>query len=362
MIKKVISPIQLFWFYVQTQIGVGLLTIPNDVNLGDKSDGWISIILAGLLGNAIILMYWFIHRCNPNISYFEVLSSVFGAVLGRIISCLYAIYFILAAGSILLSFSNLLMRWSLGDTPRIIIIILLLVVSIYGACSSIATIANIMVLLSPMFLISAFCTLNGYLNGNPLKLLPILKTDYSSLFEGMYLTILALDGFIILLILFPYVNAPQKTKLLTAIYGNTFVIALYTLITIATYTYFGSGLLDLLKEPFLFMIRTVSIDVIESIDLLFVSFWSNIIIASIIVYLFMTYEGISNVFKNVSRLGLFILVGLIITVLTEIPYNMFLISQISDYIEKLGIVFLFIIPSVIALSSLVGLTKAKEES
>ena len=43
-----ITKFQLFFILIQSQIGVGLLSLPNAVQKTAKGDGWISTLLAGL--------------------------------------------------------------------------------------------------------------------------------------------------------------------------------------------------------------------------------------------------------------------------------------------------------------------------
>lgn len=339
-----ISPIQLFWFYVQAQVGVGLLTLPNDVNLDGHADGWIAILLAGVFIQVVIMLYWYIHICYPSLSYFKILENVFGKFLGKIVTCSYIIYFYLTAAMVMISYISILQKWTNPLTPKIVLSSIFTIICLYALMSSLRVIASFMTAITPLIFIAILGASYGYTGSETLHMLPILQSDWHLLGKGIFLTTLALDGFIVLLVLYPSVNASFKTKLLASTYANFFVIFLYTFLAISAYSYHGPGLLHLLEQPFLYLIRTISIIVIERVDLVFLALWTIVVLATIIIYLFMARVAIQNVHYKLDNKFVLIILGLGLSLGTPIPTNNFAKGDITDFVEKTGIIFLFIIP------------------
>lgn len=57
---------QLLFFIIQTQIGVGILSLPYSVFQRAKQDGWMSILLAGLVVQLLILLFWMLAKDSRN--------------------------------------------------------------------------------------------------------------------------------------------------------------------------------------------------------------------------------------------------------------------------------------------------------
>ena len=128
---KFISNFQLFFFLVQSQLGIGLLSLPNLVETNAQSDGLISIMLAGLGIQLILFIYWSLSKRFPGYIYTQITKEVFGKFFGRLTNFVIYVYFILTAGLAVLLFVILINAGLLASTQRWVIAILIISSSVY---------------------------------------------------------------------------------------------------------------------------------------------------------------------------------------------------------------------------------------
>src|SRR5699024_355603 len=136
---------QLFFLLVHVQIGVSVVTLPYDLFLVADGDGWISILIAGLVIQIYILLFAIVIKRYPNDHLFQISEKVFGKWVGKIFSFFYTIYFILLGVFILNKYALIISAWMMPLTPSWILISLVVVVSLYMGTAELPIIARFLV-------------------------------------------------------------------------------------------------------------------------------------------------------------------------------------------------------------------------
>ncbi|MDQ0207758.1 GerAB/ArcD/ProY family transporter [Alkalicoccobacillus murimartini] len=347
-----INLVQYFWFFVQTQIGISIMTLPYNIYHSAKTDGWISIILSGVVVQILIVIFWYLSSRFPNQTFFGMLESLLGKTFGKILSILYIVYFLFIATIVLLVFNFLIHVWVLNKTPDIVAIPLFVIASLYLLCSDLRIIGRFMAIAGPIILLAPICATYAFFDSEPLYLLPILDSDWLGIGKGIWVSSMSMQGFLIISIVYPFIKGTKKEIFLASTYANIMVTAIYTFIVIASFVYFSPGQFRILPEPLLYMIKTISLVLIERIDLVFLAFWSVVVLATIVSYLYMASIGMTTVFNQPKRLWFSLLSGVIISVLALIPQNILTVRRILGYIEYIGIAFIVIIPILLLTFSL----------
>ncbi|MFZ0369154.1 MAG: GerAB/ArcD/ProY family transporter, partial [Halobacillus sp.] len=70
-IKTKLSRRQYFFMIVQTEIGVGILSLPYDLHSAAKQDGWISLLIGGVLLQIVLLVIWLLAKRFPDKDFFQ---------------------------------------------------------------------------------------------------------------------------------------------------------------------------------------------------------------------------------------------------------------------------------------------------
>ncbi|MCM2677162.1 GerAB/ArcD/ProY family transporter [Alkalicoccobacillus plakortidis] len=355
-----INLVQFFWFFVQTQIAISIMTLPYNIYHAAKTDGWISVLIAGIITQLLLILVWLLAIRFPAFTFYEMLESLLGKTLGKIISILYIAYYLAVAAFVLLVFNFLISVWVLNKTPDIIAIPLFVVACLYLLNSNIQVIARFMTIIGPIMLLIPLLATYAFFDSEPLYLLPILTSTWMEIGKGVFTASLSMQGFLIVTILYPLVKGSNKEKLVAATYANVLVTAIYTFTVVASFVYFSPGQFEILPEPLLYMIKTISLVLIERIDLIFLAIWSIVVLATLVSYLYMASSGMTTVFNHKKPLWFNIFSGAIISVLALIPQNILTVRKLLIYIDYVGILFMAIIPVMLLLYAV--LFKRRESS
>ncbi|MCM2677478.1 GerAB/ArcD/ProY family transporter [Alkalicoccobacillus plakortidis] len=342
--KKGISLIHFFWFFVQAQIGAGLFTLPYIVFQQALTDGWISVLIAGLISQVMIVILWSVSNNYPNLTFYEFQKHILGNKIGKSVIFLYSLYFIVITITLLVFFKTLIDAWVLPHTPDVVKLILFTIPALYLLNSPIKIIASFMTITAPILFLAPICAAFAFSDSEPLYLLPLLETEWGGIWKGALSSSFAMQGFLILPIIYPFVSGTSKEKLLTATYANIFVTTFYTFIVVSCYIYFSPGQFEVLPEPFLYMIKTISFTLFERVDLIFLAFWSIIVLSTLTILLYSASTGLEIIFNRSNTRLFSILIGCIVISLSMIPQNLLSIRRIFHYNEYAGILFAIFIP------------------
>lgn len=329
---------QLVFFIIQTQIGVGILGLPYNVFLQAKQDGWISVFLSGCLVQVIITILWLLAKRFPDQSLFQYSKLLTGKYIGTGINLIYIIYGVLVTALILMYSTKVIKTWMLTYTPKWILMMLLVLTAIYLAREHIDTISNIYVVVSLLIvflLIISFIVVGTY----PVDfryLFPVGAHFGLSWLKGAREAYFSMLGFELMLILYHHFkDLGSKAILKSASMANWLVTIIYAIMMIVSTIVFSPTEIEIVPQPVLYFVKSLNLQIIERIDLVFLSLWIVNVVTSLTSYLFLSIEGTRYFFKELSKkkgTWILILYGSIsfsIAVLYRIEqidtYNMFVI-------------------------------------
>ncbi|RIW34668.1 hypothetical protein D3H55_09135 [Bacillus salacetis] len=147
---------QLFMLLLQTQIGIGILSLPYDVSQKAESDGWISILISGAVIEILMIMYLFLFIKGKVDSFHSLIQSLLGKWMGSLINSLYFLYFLTIAMLILTLFNEIIDIWVLPRTPNWIIAFMFVILGFYLGRETLQILARFNVLAAPVLVIMFF--------------------------------------------------------------------------------------------------------------------------------------------------------------------------------------------------------------
>jgi spore germination protein (amino acid permease) len=309
--NRKISPLQLFFVIIQTQVGSGILSLPYEVHQSAKGDSWIPMLLSGLIVQFLIVGYWMLMCRNPGSHLFELASERLGVFFGGLINLCYISYFLFIATLIQLNYHAIISKWAYPNTPKWILLGLMFLVSSYLCKQSLQVIARFYSILSFLLIPVLVLLVLAISKGHLIYLLPMGQVSYGDILSGMKSTILAMTGFEAILMLFPYVQGSPRRILKKLMLANLFVTLLYTLTIFAAITFFNTEQLFLIPEPVLYMLKALSFIVVERLEYIFLSFWITKVISSSAIFIFFGAIGISHILKRQSHTRIAVVVSLI---------------------------------------------------
>ncbi|TFD99798.1 GerAB/ArcD/ProY family transporter [Jeotgalibacillus salarius] len=301
--KNEVTGWQLFFLIIQTQIGVGILSLPRDLSVVAGKDGWISLAIGGILIQLLLLIFlWLLLRVGE-ISYFDVLQKAFGKVIGKFLVICYLIYFIYILMVSNLSFTRVLSEWIYMDTPKWVLMLLFLLPAAYCASGKIFHVARFSMVISFILPVLIILLLPVYSSPDYMNLFPIGSEGFKKIFSGLKATLLAYIGFESFLYFSKYVKSNREKELKKAAFSTVFVTLFYLFLVISTQLFFHVNETVIVPYSVLYILKALSFTIIDRIDLIFISLWSVIAMTSFINFLFIASEEAKVLFnlKNHQR-------------------------------------------------------------
>lgn len=209
-------------------LGAGILTLPRTLAETIKTpDGWVAIILGGLL--AMLAGICIVKLCQqyPGQTIFQFGKVIVGSWVSGCLCIMMILYFITISAFEIRVMSEVTVFYLLEGTPQWAIIMSFMWIGLYLITSGINPIARlfeiilpitVVVLLISMVLGLKICDINN--------LRPVLGQGVFPVFRGLKATILVFSGYEIMFILVAVMQFPKKgTKVM--IVGTAIPLVLY---------------------------------------------------------------------------------------------------------------------------------------
>jgi spore germination protein (amino acid permease) len=357
-----ISKSQLFFLIVQTQIGVGLLSMPYKVHLDAQNDGWISVGIAGTVVLALVFIMWNLCKRYPNDTIFEFNNKIIGKFFGSILSIVYILYFVSVCILIVELSTSMIKEWVLSLTPKWILIVFFVSVGFYLSRESLKIIARFNVFVTVFIFILFFLVLFAYTDVHFTYILPIGQSGYINILKGSHDAIVSMLGFEILLAAYPVAKVKENQILKFSSLAIIFVTILYMFFAFTSYIVFSREEIMIVPEPILYMLKALNIELIERIDLVFLSLWIVPMTTSLVSYLHLSSIGVRKIFKKQSHKYPSLIVALLVLVISFLlPDNEGFIQKFGEIVANSSYIFIGVFPFLLLVISWFRKKNVKEQ-
>ncbi|MFC4078349.1 GerAB/ArcD/ProY family transporter [Salinithrix halophila] len=338
--KSRITQGQLAFFILQTQIGTGILSLAHDVQFVAKGGGWISVLIAGIAAQLLILVMWLLMRRFPSSTIYDALPRIIGRFPGKAVAFIYVVYFLVVGGAVLVRAAGIINKWMLTETPRWVLVVLVVTAAAYLVRESLRTIARFYLLVS--LLVPLFFLLIAY--GYPkvdyfTYFLPIQEAGWGNIAKGAKQAVTAMYGFEMLLVIYPFVEGKSGGKWKAVSLAVGLVTLFYTFVTLSCLIYFAPEELAVTPEPVLFMLKTFQIQVVDRADLIFLSLWFPNVAASIFSYIYAGANGLGYLFHKGNHKKAVLYAAVICGIVALLPQTPAEVDTLSKGIDQATYVF-----------------------
>ncbi|OIK15639.1 spore gernimation protein GerB [Bacillus sp. MUM 116] len=326
--KVKISPFLVFFLIHSMQFGVGVLGFQRIIALTAGYDAWISVVISGLSVNIIIwMMYRICEAANGDLM--SAHTFIFGKIIGNILSLLFVFIYLLTAVITLRPFIEIIQAWMFQDLSTFWFSLAFCVLGIYilyGGFRTVTGVAFFGVVL-PAYLLFTFLFTIPYADIR--NLLPIFDHSIKDLAIASYQMSFTYSGFGILLFFYPFIKEPQKSKKWAHLGALTTTI-IYTLLSIATFSFFSEGQLQKNIWPTLTMWKIVEMPFVERFEYIGIANWCIIILPNFCIALWCGARILKSVTHLKQKYGV-ILLSIIVLILTVMMKTRQQINTITDF-------------------------------
>ncbi|MFE3976220.1 MULTISPECIES: GerAB/ArcD/ProY family transporter [unclassified Peribacillus] len=319
-----VSPFYVFFLVHSMQMGVGVLSFQRVLAKSAGTDGWISILLAGLIVHILIWIIYKILSIVPG----DIISAnnhAFGKWIGNFFSLLFILYFLILGMDMIISYINVIHVWMFAEVASWAFTVVLLLLIYYintGGFRTITGIAFLSVILTYWIFFVLFYAMKYSEFTN---LLPIFDHNLLDILKGTRSTSLTFLGFEMILMFYPFIK-DAKTSQKYAHGGALTTTLLTVFIYLVSLIFYSQKQLAMTIWPTLTLTSIVELPFIQRFEYIEISWWAIFIIPNMTIYLWAASRGIKRIFNVQQKYPLWAMS--IIILLT----NIFVFDEDSLYI------------------------------
>lgn len=287
---KQVSTQQLVCLVMLTQIGVHVLSIPFHESRHAGHDAWISILVGGVVAQAVIMIIYWLGIRYPDQSLPQYMTSLLGKPIGFVVNLLFAFYCAESCLLVVVSYTDVIERWLLVTTPWYVILGLTLAISAYIGSSHLRSIAVVTQSIMFMLIVSAAIVLiSGTGKGDYRHLLPIGTHGIGAIVRDSIPALWLYAGYELLLYVFPHIKYRKRRDIIMAMsVANGITTAFYIIVALLVMYKFSEDQLKSIAEPLVYILRQFYWPVVQSLDIVFMTIWLAVVSVTVYVYLFLS--------------------------------------------------------------------------
>lgn len=345
--RDTISSKQLFIFIITSQIATGEITIANHLAITAGHDGWISVILSGIIFAILMLIFMLFLKSFGDKSILQINSIIYGKWLGGFFNTILIVYTYIFACITLRRMSDLITSKILNETPPLIVGAFVILPTLYLVWYGLKPICRVgtLIFLALFFALCIYAF--SFKEVRLTNLLPIGEAGIIPITKSIYTVFYSYMGFELIIFVYPNIRDKQKA-LKYAELGNLLTMTFYTITVLIVTATFGENMLQNLQNSLIYYSRIVSIPIIERIDLFVIELLLVLVAFCFTNLVFCTYYSLIKLL-TIKRKKL-LLLTLVFTILfvSRIPKDFNETNIYSSYLSIYAIfIYLFIIVSFI---------------
>ncbi|AWI05592.1 GerAB/ArcD/ProY family transporter [Clostridium drakei] len=298
--NDVITANQFMFIMIGSIIGIGALSLPNDVIKDAKQSGWMSAFLGAVYPLYIVIAAGYIQKKSPNKNILFVNKKCYGKVIGNILNIFLFLFFLLIITSEINGLSNIIRTAIVGFLTPLKVYIAITFLGAYTAYKGLKVIgrANETVFYLSIIMISLaiWALFKGKIsNVTPMfgsSILNIVKASKESAYQYI--------GMEMYLLIYPYVSENKDLKKL-ALKGIFIIALIYTWITFITIYALGIDIIPRVTASFLLTEKYIEVPFINNFRFIFIVLWSLMVFVLISNYYYAEIHILHNLFPKISE-------------------------------------------------------------
>lgn len=356
--RHLITSSQLRTFILSAQVGIGILVLPSKLATDVGHDGWISVVLAGIISIIASIIIVKLMQLYRDKSIYEINRTIWGKYMGSIMNVIILLYLVYATSIGIRIFSSVITITILKFTPPLIQSLYVLTPTLYliwYGLKSICRFANLIYFIL-LIIVLFFLFIFKYLRLT--FILPVGDAGFYKIIKGIFPSMFAMLGFELITIIYP--NITDKGKVLKNIVWANIISIVFILVNVLVITsFFGETMASRLVFPLFSLTRSYKSPILERIDLYYIALWFPAMAMSLRAYFFSTHYSFQRIF-NIRKSSL-LLAALTVTsiLLSRLPKDFNEVNTYADILNIFGFGFItyLIICYIIAIISKKGVQK-----
>lgn len=348
--KYKVQPFYVLYLVHSAQTGLGVLNFQRDLANATGTDGWISILLAGMMVHIFI---WFIYKIFSFVPG-DIISAnnyALGKWIGNFFSLLLIIYFFVLGMTAIIGYINVIHIWMFEEVPSWALTLVFLILIYYintGGFRTVTGITFLTVIVSYWLLI---VPLYGFKYADFTSFLPVFNHTLSEIMNGTRSISLSMLGFEMILMFYPFIKHP-KTSQKYAQGGALITTLLFLLIYFVSTVFYSQKQLVLTLWPTLSLTSVIEFPFIQRFEYITVSWWTIVIIPNMVIPLWAASRGVKRLFNVQQKYPLWVM-SIIILLVNMLFFDVDSLFVLNKIINPYSVGFIVLyLPLLLALISI----------
>jgi spore germination protein (amino acid permease) len=331
----------LLTFVAQT--GVSMITLPTVMSRSIGHDGWISVLLAGILSIVIgILVVHLLNRYKDK-SIYDINKLIYGRIIGSLFNLILIVFLFLVASNSVRAFSVFLEITILPTTPVYITSPFIMLPSIYMVGSGLKYVVRFKYVSCVSYLLSFLYLLLLLKDYHLSFLMPVGEAGAVNILKSVKTGFFAFLGLEIIAFIYPEITDKENLMKWHAIaIGLSTIFSL--MIVLSGTALFGENFLKVQNLPLFNIARVYKAPVLERLDLYLITVWFVVMGCSMRAYMMAAYYSLGKLFKLKDTRGMVLLFFILLILVSRIPRDFNQVFFFREVLSQVGIViYLFFI-------------------
>lgn len=349
--KESITNRQIAFMLFGAIIGYGVINMPNDAAAEAGTGAWISIVFATAI--VVLFTYFIIYigYNNENQTLFEYSQKLMGKAVGKLITIIYIIYFLLVLSVLVRAYSEVITTIFFQKTPIWVISLFFLLVVGYALTKNLNTIARITEIYIIFVIIGyVFIHILMATQGKVVNIRPILGTENITTYAKASLKrLLPFLGSEIMMFI-PIDKKSNKGVIKYPILSILFIGLLIIFIVESTISVVGVEDIVYYNASVFKVLKGIDIPYLEILrrpDGIYIMFWTLNIFCSLCIWSYGAVSLSKKFFKKIP-LNIIILSALAVAfILSQFPQNPNELKKMFSLVGYMGIFTLIIAPTIL---------------
>ncbi|MFD0697908.1 endospore germination permease [Paenibacillus sp. GCM10027628] len=331
----------------ETQLGIGVLSLPRDLAKTAGTDGWVSILIGWILSVLLSLVIIRIMGKNPGCTIFEILTKYFGNWIGKCLAAAWILFAAYSASVVMYATIHIIKIWIVPDIRNYILMILFCI-PIYMITKHGVRVIGLFAEFVFLFTIwMPFLLLFTLQNAEWAYLFPIGKTGIHPILSTVKSTVFSFLGFELAFILYPFLT-DKKSASKGIIIANSLSMMTYVMISVISFVKYSPDEITNYVYPTLNLLKVIRLPFLERFEIIFLSFYLFIIFMTIIPYVYTAALGTTQLFgkqdhRNVLRILFFLWILLSFFFIPSSSQ----ITEVSSWQGNVGLYIAYVLPLVL---------------
>ncbi|MFA5577427.1 MAG: endospore germination permease [Tissierellaceae bacterium] len=360
--NKKLSNRQIKALVISTIVGVGILSLPNSLALANGNDGWIPIIIAGLLTAAIVAIIGRIFDLYPDKDFFQIGRELLGNWLFTLFLLIFSAYLIGLMSFLSRSLAELVRAFLLDTTPTEVIIITFILVTSYIAREEINIIGRLAYHIYPLIIVATLTLVIFSLPSVDFtNILPLFQSKMSDIPKGIRTSFFSFVGYEILFFSLPY-SEKKDGRIRAALWAIGLVVLIYLVVFFITLAQYGEPGLKRQVYPTLSLVKEIDLPgfFVENLDGVAMAGWVLMVFSTMAPSYYSAAKIFSHLFGAKDH-RLFVIPLLpIVYIVSLLPQNTItLVETLGKFLDYTGLIVIVLLPVLMYVIGLYRLRRKK---